>query len=189
MIRDLMAALPRTSAYEYDDLTLFTRVEIGRARLNLGVMKQIQPRDIILIDNSDYESDEWPCRVYPAPHHYLAALWNQKKKQIIFVSNIEEGVMFDYDGNLENLNNEAQEPEQVNALDDLPIELNFDIGSIPISLRELKCVREGFIFEIQSPGHNPVRIRVNGKLIGSGELVQLNGCMGVRVLDMPRTTK
>lgn len=96
--------------------------------------------------------------------------------------------MSDYDENPENLNNQAHEPDRIEALDDLPIELNFDIGSIPISLRELKYVREGFIFEIQSPGHHPVRIRVNGKVIGSGELVQFNGCMGVRILDIPRPT-
>lgn len=186
MVSDLMAALPSTPAHEYDNLTLLARVEIGKAHLNLEVMKQIEPQDIILIDNRDCESDEWPCRVYPAPRHYLAASWNHKKNHIIFVSDIQEGFMSNYDENPEILNDGAQRPERIEALDDLPIELNFDIGSIPISLRELKCVREGFIFEIQNSEFNPVRIRVNGKLIGSGQLVRLNGRMGVRILDMAR---
>ncbi len=188
MISGLMTPLPQTPVCEYDDLTLLARVEIGRARLNLEAMKQIEPRDIILIDNSNCESGQWRCRVYAAPRLYLSAMWDQHKNHIIFVSNIEEKFMSDYDENPENLNNQAHEPDRIEALDDLPIELNFDIGSIPISLRELKYVREGFIFEIQSPGHHPVRIRVNGKVIGSGELVQFNGCMGVRILDIPRPT-
>jgi type III secretion system YscQ/HrcQ family protein len=198
VISELMAALPPAPAREYDDLALLIRVEIGKAQLKIENYKQIEPQDIILVNSIDPESGELPCHLLPAPGRYLEAKWNPNKNHIVITSEIKEGYMSNFNENQnifddkpedsEDFSDENQNLEKFAALDELPVELTFDIGSIPITLGELKCVREGFIFETQRAEHDPVRIRVNGKLIGSGELVRLRGRMGVRILEMPPST-
>ena len=58
------------------------------------------------------------------------------------------------------------------------------MGRIQLTLGELKGIQPGFSFELEKTTEKPVTIRANGKIIGTGELVQIDERIGVRVIEV-----
>ncbi|CAK0770763.1 type III secretion protein Q [Gammaproteobacteria bacterium] len=68
------------------------------------------------------------------------------------------------------------------SLDDLPVTLVFEVGEKTLTLSELQRLRPGYCFALDRPLDQAVTLRANGKAVGQGELVELDGRLGVRVL-------
>ena len=66
--------------------------------------------------------------------------------------------------------------------DTLPVRLLFVAGEIEVPFGELSRIGTGYIFDLKQAANCHVEIRANGKTIGSGELVELEGRIGVRIL-------
>jgi type III secretion system YscQ/HrcQ family protein len=68
--------------------------------------------------------------------------------------------------------------------DDVPVTVSFDLGQIDVPLGELRRIDEGYSFNLQKPLDGAVTMRINGRLIGKGELVEIEGSLGVRVVEL-----
>ena len=66
--------------------------------------------------------------------------------------------------------------------DSLPIKLTFVAGETEITLNELSSVGPGYVFDLQLAPERHIHIRANGQSIGTGELVEVSGRLGVRIL-------
>jgi flagellar motor switch/type III secretory pathway protein FliN len=64
------------------------------------------------------------------------------------------------------------------------ITLTFEIFDQKISLSELETIDRGYVFSCDNPAESPVTICANGTPIGSGELVNVSGKTGVRILEI-----
>ena len=74
-------------------------------------------------------------------------------------------------------------------VESLPVKLVFVAGETEMPLRELHAMAPGYVFDLRQPVDRHVEIRANGKAIGTGELVEVDGRVGVRVLTCnPPTT-
>ena len=69
------------------------------------------------------------------------------------------------------------------SIDDVEVELQCSVGSKKIKLAEIRSLNPGFIVELDTSVDVPVRLQVNGKTIGRGELVQVNGRLAVRIVE------
>lgn len=70
----------------------------------------------------------------------------------------------------------------LNAAADLlaiPVRLSFDLGEISLTLAELRALQPGQTIALGHPIAGAVRIRANGALVGEGELVEIDGQLGV----------
>ncbi len=68
------------------------------------------------------------------------------------------------------------------SIDQLPVELCFEAGSIDVDLEQLSRMQPGFVFELEKPlSERAIRIVANGALIGYGELVVVGDQLGVRL--------
>lgn len=78
---------------------------------------------------------------------------------------------------------ETAEAEEIESVPPGEIEvcLTFEVGQLPISLRELETLAAGYCFELDRPAETPVVIRANGKAIGKGTLVDVDGRIGVQM--------
>ena len=65
----------------------------------------------------------------------------------------------------------------------LPVQLVFVAGEREIPLRELHAMAPGYVFDLRQPLERHVEIRANGRTVGTGELVDIDGRVGVRVLS------
>ena len=60
--------------------------------------------------------------------------------------------------------------------------IQMDIGSAPLTLDALQSLQAGYVFTLDAPAAAPVTARVNGTVIGSGELVRIGDKLGVRLV-------
>lgn len=77
------------------------------------------------------------------------------------------------------------------ALAQLPVRVSFDLGDTVLSLAQLKALQPGQTLALQRPAQEYVTIRANGMPIGTGQLVDIDGRLGVAVGSLvpatPRT--
>ena len=80
-----------------------------------------------------------------------------------------------------------QDEERVLLIDGLSIRLSFDIGESQLSISELRNLSKGYVFEMGRDIQRAVTIRANGRIIGEGELIDIDGKTGVvihRILSL-----
>lgn len=70
------------------------------------------------------------------------------------------------------------------ALDDVTAELTVTLGSVPLSLRQLTELSVGQVVSLGRPLAGPFELHLGGKSIGRGELVDVEGSLGVRVISL-----
>ncbi|MEC4725906.1 flagellar motor switch protein FliN [Shewanella sp. D64] len=66
----------------------------------------------------------------------------------------------------------------------LPVQVTLELASAEMSLGELTRMGEGDVIALDRMVGEPLDIRVNGALLGRGEVVEVNGRYGVRLLEV-----
>lgn len=69
------------------------------------------------------------------------------------------------------------------AVEQLPVNLVFVAGELQVPLGELRTQGPGHVYDLAGRLDGHVEIRANGRVIGVGELVALEGRIGVRVVE------
>lgn len=72
-------------------------------------------------------------------------------------------------------------------IDSIPVLLVFDLGERSMTLGDLKAVQVGQVLELDRPLGTFVNLRANGRLIGTGELVEIDGRLGVSIATLAAT--
>ncbi len=70
--------------------------------------------------------------------------------------------------------------EETNGFDELPVRVHVVLSEIELSLAELEALGEGSIVELDTPPGS-VQLVVNGKVLGAGELVEVEDRLGVEI--------
>jgi flagellar motor switch protein FliM len=79
---------------------------------------------------------------------------------------------------------DANRPEGADLLADIPLQLAVELARVPLTADEVVGLKVGQVLELhRSPGE-PVELSVNGKVVARGELVEVEGQLGVRVLSL-----
>lgn len=73
---------------------------------------------------------------------------------------------------------ESDTPREV-SIGEIEVTLTFEVGSQLISLDRLGVVKPGYLFLLETAVDEPVTVRANGKAIGRGSLVNVEGKIGV----------
>ncbi len=73
---------------------------------------------------------------------------------------------------------------ELSSLEDLPLRVVFDLGELTLSLGELRALQVGQPLSLARPLSSAVAVRVNGALIGTGELVDIEGELGVTLTSL-----
>jgi len=90
------------------------------------------------------------------------------------------------DGYDEDNGDDAPSPDAVGLLDDVTVAMVVELGRVMVSAADIMGLRPGQVIELsRSPGE-PVDLVVDGKRIGKGELVEIDGELGVRILSLSR---
>ena len=74
--------------------------------------------------------------------------------------------------------------EQVVAgVSDLPVDVLFVAGRFNVTLEELQNIQPGYVFDLRKDARQEIEIRANGAEIAKGELVEVDGRTGVRIVE------
>jgi flagellar motor switch protein FliN/FliY len=77
-----------------------------------------------------------------------------------------------------------QENVQEDFIGDIPVELVVEMGRKRMLLRDIAKLKTDDIVDLEQTIEAPLNIVVGGKLLARGELVKVNGRIGLRIIEM-----
>jgi flagellar motor switch/type III secretory pathway protein FliN len=83
-----------------------------------------------------------------------------------------------------NMTTEEMAEQRKNLAEDLPVELVLELGRHRLSGEEVLSLGAGDVLTLNRPLVGGIDLRVGGKLVARGELVDVEGEAGVRLLEM-----
>lgn len=78
----------------------------------------------------------------------------------------------------------SEETATLKTLGDAPVEVSVELARIRLTLAELQALRVGEVVASGAPIGEHVRLRVGDVVIGEGELVEIDGQIGVRLASL-----
>lgn len=69
-------------------------------------------------------------------------------------------------------------------LGDIPLQISVELARLPVTAEQVVSLRTGQVLELRRAPGEPVDLSVNGKVIARGELVEMEGQLGVRILSL-----
>ena len=80
--------------------------------------------------------------------------------------------------------NDADTSDAEISIDQIPIRLSFDVGSKVVTLQELQTMQPGQTIDLGKPMQEYVTVRANGAVVGTGQLVEIDGRLGVSIASL-----
>ncbi len=77
-----------------------------------------------------------------------------------------------------------QEADVLTSVDDIEVNLDFVVGRTSITVAELRELRPGVTKSLDTPATANAEIYASGKRLGDGELVEIDGQLGVRIVRL-----
>lgn len=69
-------------------------------------------------------------------------------------------------------------------IQDIDVRLTVELGHVEMALREVLALREDSVVMLERLTHEPLDIKVNGKVIARGEVVAEGNRFGLRILEL-----
>jgi flagellar motor switch protein FliM len=184
------------------------RAEIGQAEIASADLEYIRVKDVVLLDALSARPD----RGEPGTATLRVGLGSSRVEAEVFVedgrykarikdfvlgepnfqrvlpsatenesfTNPENAMAPESEGNMD----DANRPEGGDLLADIPLQLAVELARVPVTADEVVALKVGQVIELQRSPGEPVELSVNGKVVARGELVEVEGQLGVRVLSL-----
>lgn len=162
-----------------DEVRLAATLRLGTTSLILGVLRSLQAGDAVLLERSGGRRARG--RLAVAEHLLAAAEWNGRGWRLEAAPTTNDAEREGWLGKNDMAGHDAPDGEAMRE-DEIPVTLCFDLGRLEMPLGELRRLGAGSVLELPGPADAPVRLTVGGRCIGTGELVEVEGHAGVRVL-------
>ena len=75
-------------------------------------------------------------------------------------------------------------PSSIDLLRDVPLEVQAQLGKARKLVKEILKFNVGSVIELDKEAGEPVDILVNNKLIARGDVVEIDGNYGVRIIEI-----
>lgn len=152
-------------------------VETGQARLSLSDLRSLMPGDVVMLDTLP----DAAVRVVLSGQLEARA----KRDGTTELRLLEPLTTVNL--TMENVMTQPEAAPGVDAtLDDLTLKLLCQVGSVELSLQQLRQLGAGSILQLNPPMQDGVDLMINGLRVGRGQLVQIGDGLGVRVLDFAK---
>jgi type III secretion system YscQ/HrcQ family protein len=147
------------------------RLEISRTLLTLQEINQLHPSDLILMENTGFQQHGL-VRLCLDSNYTCEAEFTSTDKTAL---TIKTGW---------NPMTDNEQKQNIEHISQIPVQLSFDLGQKTLSFNEVRQLRPGYILELGITLPEIIQIRSQNRLIGTGELVEVNGRVGVRIINL-----
>lgn len=158
---------------------LILGLKTGASLLSQEEWKAFQPGDFLLLDRTSYD-------IHKQTGIATLHLNETPLFQVKITHNKVEllGIVLSYEEIMEQKKIEAEGEEAVSAIKDTPLNITVELARFRMSLDRLMHLAPGNLLELPVHPDQSVSLCINGKKIGSGELVHLGEALGVRILEL-----
>ncbi len=154
-------------------LRLSGRIEAGHAPLRLSDLRSLQPGDVVMLD----------CLPADQLRLTLAERLQARGRtdgNCFYLIEAPQPIPPDMENTMSDVDSSASLDSQ---LDDLPLKLVCQAGSVEVSLAQLRELGAGSLLLLAPQALDGVELQVNGRKLGQGQLVRIGDGLGVRVLS------
>ena len=158
-------------------LPLLVSFQAGSVRLSVAALKSLQAGDVVLPDDFPLARGELAVLChgkYRAPARVDARTATLQAPLQRIVPTPEETSMADG----------PAPSQQIADLDDIDLQLTFELGRQTVELEQLRTIAPGYVFPLGRSPDEPVDIVANGRRIGRGEIVRVGDSLGVRLIRL-----
>lgn len=170
-LQECLRAWPSASNEDWDEHTTSIHFELARQQFSMQEINHLGLADILLLPQTDFH-DSGYIRVRLDSGEYCGASFNSTNKDALTITTGWNSM------------SDNEQKTNINHIAQLPVQLSFDLGEKTMSFNEVRQLRPGYILELSTSLPEIVQIRSQNRLIGSGELVEINGRIGVRILKL-----
>lgn len=150
------------------DVPAAVNIEVGKTKTTLKELREIEHGDLVLLEDSDITK--------------MTVISGDIRKRFRINPNPSLITSIDEDENSENGGNiMADTKNNANMWDSIQVDLSAEFEQVKMPLGDLRQISEGLVVDIGSVYENRLDLKVENKVIASGELVIINDRYGVRV--------
>lgn len=150
-------------------LPVSLRVRLGSHRLPAAALQQLGAGDIILPDVTRFDTQG----VGRVPLGGVQAQVRYAAPGLFTILTMETQLNYDSE-------DEAGGAEEA-ALDQLPLAISFELGTLQLSLGQLRTLASGAVLQLSQGSADSIAIVCGGRHLGRGEAVDVDGRLGVRI--------
>lgn len=166
---------PQAAAREYSAMPVTMQLSMGEAQVPIGLLRTVGAGDVVWITRRLIEADDQLLLNVPVSGGVAGVVVQASGAQLTVIDTLRYF-----------MSDSPPRPDHGSEFhwEDLPVRLVFDVGEKMLALRELKRLQPGETLALDHPLEAFVTIRANGAVIGSGELVDIDGRLGVSVVSL-----
>lgn len=197
LMAGLAARLPTASnGIDPDSLPVLLRAEIGFSWLSAAEFSTLQTGDSVLMAHSFAHTGQRLWLGVDARWGVMVQLGAANGGSSVEVVQAFSAVdLAEFSASTHHPMNPTEKPTlegkpaptelaALTALDQVPFRLAFDLGERLMTLGEIKALQVGQPLALDRPLSQAVSLRVNGMLVGQGELVEIDGRLGVVITGL-----
>ncbi len=163
----LVRSLDKRPVDECLAVPLILSLQLCMLPLSLSQLNELTPGDILLLD-AKTNADTLLLSVGPG-YPWCFCRFNQSTLEIT---------------TMHPLHTPVEQEQPVNSLDELPVNISFEIGRKTLDLRSLLHLQPGSLLDLDCPPDGEIRILANQRYLGTGRLVNIQNRLGVQVVTL-----
>lgn len=188
-----------SNSFEINNINIVKKIFLGNQSLSYKQYKNLRIGNVILVNDCQFNLEgiglfnlgSFAMEVLYSEDKLLFRQWknnmNDEKDLDNEEWNIDEYNSQEDDENLEDNEQSYEEQEettQKHPFANVPININFSLGQMKMAIEDLMQLQEGSVLILDKNSPAQVDIYANGKNIGSGEVVEVEGKIAVQIVDL-----
>jgi type III secretion system YscQ/HrcQ family protein len=142
--------------------------EAGTMALTVSELQQLEAADVIILESAEN-----------LVNHELSM---RLASGVRFAARVEDNILTVMSG-VKKMSDEYRDDNVANV-GDLPVKLTFDLGELTLPFNQIENLTSGYVLNLEQPFTEVVKIRSQNRVIGTGELVDIKGKVGVRIITL-----
>jgi type III secretion system YscQ/HrcQ family protein len=69
-------------------------------------------------------------------------------------------------------------------MNDIPLQISIELARVAVTAEEVVALKVGHVFDLQKNAGEPLDLSVNGRIVARGELVEIDGNLGIRIISL-----
>jgi len=143
----------------------------------------IEPGDALIFQNSDTQIKHVRCLV--GKKLFFNAEYKESKLES--TSEINKIPKKNPRNSSIKFSPKVRENEDNKDLDEINIEISFEIGRTSMNIGDIKSISDGYIFSLDENTDSRADIMIDGEKFGEGEIVKIGDALGVRINSISKS--
>lgn len=211
--RDRRAADAAANGARLSNVKSMLRIEIGQVEISSGDLAQLRERDVILVDALSCRPDlaqggtatmrlgtgrrgKIDGEIAVNDGHFTATVTsfvlgpppppgNQPIVEELSTQQPPLGANEVEESTSPGIRKgELVEAEGADLMNDIPLQISIELARLPITAEDVLGLKVGHVFDLQRTAGEPLDLSVNGRIVARGELVEVDGNLGVRIISL-----